>query len=421
MKLKSIIAIFMIIFLITNCGLYAVSAASLEEQKSDLNNQKAETEAKQDEVQEEMSSKMKEVEALEADISNVQDEINQLNVKIDEVESSISEKTKEIEKKQEEYDKNQKLLEDRMVSLYEYGDTSFLDVLLTSSSITDFISNYYLVTQIAEFDTELLESIEKEQKEIEQAKNELENKKQELNTVKSEQETKSNELSTKKSEKQAKVNELSEEDKKLQSEIDDYNAQISKVESQIEAAYKKALEDAAKKAAQAANNNSSSSSSSSSSSNGSSNSSSSNSGSSGIKFDGSFIWPCNNKVVTSRVKMRWGRWHKGIDIGARYESVYAAASGYAYNLENPGGYGHYVMIVHGSGYITLYGHLNSFSVSSGSYVSQGQVIAQSGNSGGSTGPHLHFEIRKASSTSSFFSSSFLDPLDYLPGGYTISE
>ena len=61
-------------------------------------------------------------------------------------------------------------------------------------------------------------------------------------------------------------------------------------------------------------------------------------------------------------------------------------------MENPGGYGHYVMVIHGSGYITLYGHLSTQYVSYGQYVSQGEVIALSGNSGSSTGPHLHFEI-----------------------------
>ena len=85
------------------------------------------------------------------------------------------------------------------------------------------------------------------------------------------------------------------------------------------------------------------------------------------------------------------------------------------------------MIIHGDGYITLYGHLLARHISSGQYVSQGQVIATSGGGindegrGSSTGRHLHFEIRKASSLSGFFSSSFLNPLDYLPGGYTIAD
>ena len=146
-----------------------------------------------------------------------------------------------------------------------------------------------------------------------------------------------------------------------------------------------------------------------------------NNGSDGLKFNGSFIWPCNNKIVTSTVKKRWGRLHKGIDIGASYESVYASATGYAYNAYDRNGYGVYIMVFHGSGYVTLYGHLSKSHVSDGQLVKQGQVIATSGNSGGSTGAHLHFEIRQATSISQFFSKSPLNPLDYLPGGYKLAS
>ena len=121
------------------------------------------------------------------------------------------------------------------------------------------------------------------------------------------------------------------------------------------------------------------------------------------------------------MKWRWGRWHKGIDIGASYEDVYASASGYAYNEYDRNGYGTYVMVFHGDGYVTLYGHLAESKVSNGQYVEQGEVIATSGNSGASQGAHLHFEIRKANSFSDFFGNNWLDPLDYLPGGYTILD
>ena len=76
------------------------------------------------------------------------------------------------------------------------------------------------------------------------------------------------------------------------------------------------------------------------------------------------------------------------------------------------------MVFHGGGYVTLYGHLSSSHVSNGQYVSQGQVIATSGNTGASQGAHLHFEIRQASSIADFFNKFPLNPLDYLPGGWT---
>lgn len=394
MKSKFISFGLVLILILTNlCApIYAASQSELEDQKSDLNTKIDETKNQQSEVKEQLSEQRQEIEKLDESITQMEDEISTLNVQIAELENSIQEEQTKLEQKQKEHEENQALMEERLVVMYEYGDTSFLDMLFNSKNIIEFISNYYMLSQITQCDKELLETIEKEQEEIENTKKELEANKEKVSSAKTEKETKNNLLKTQKSQRQAKADSLSAEDKALQNKIDSYNAQVAKIDSDI----KKIIEDLNKK------NNSSSS-------------------SNGLKFDGSFIWPCNNKIITSRVKWRWGRWHKGIDIGASYENVYASASGYAYTLENPGGYGHYIMIIHGDGYITLYGHLNSFKVSYGQYVSQGQVIAQSGNSGGSTGAHLHFEIRKASSISGFFSSSFLNPLDYLPGGYTIYD
>lgn len=101
-------------------------------------------------------------------------------------------------------------------------------------------------------------------------------------------------------------------------------------------------------------------------------------------------------TVTSRFGARWGKSHKGVDIGAPKGTVIkAAASGtvtvaqYGYS----GGYGNYVMISHGNGIQTLYGHCTSLLVTPGTYVSQGQAIATVGNTGNSQGNHLHLEIR----------------------------
>ena len=101
-------------------------------------------------------------------------------------------------------------------------------------------------------------------------------------------------------------------------------------------------------------------------------------------------------IVTSRFGSRWGRSHKGIDIGApQGTTIYAAASGtvtfaeYGYG----GGYGNHLIISHGNGVTTLYGHCTTLLVSQGQYVTQGQAIATVGSTGASTGNHLHLEIR----------------------------
>ena len=398
MKNKLISFVLILILMLTSMcmPIYAVTQSDLEDQKSDLNTKINDTKNQQAGVKEELSEQRKEIQKLDQSITEMEEQITSLNMEIAELENSIDEAQEKLEQKQKEHEENQALMEDRLVVMYEYGDTSFLDMLFNSKNIVEFISNYYMLSQITQCDKELLETIEKEQEEIENTKKQLEEDKDKVSSAKTEKETKNNLLKAQKSERQEKASALSAEDKALQDELDTYNAQVAKIENQIQEIIKKANQTAS-------------------------------GGANGLKFDGSFIWPCNNKIVTSRVKWRWGRWHKGIDIGANHENVYAAASGYAYNLENPGGYGNYIMIIHGDGYITLYGHLLSRHISSGQYVSQGQVIATSGGGvndegkGSSTGRHLHFEIRKASSLSGFFSSSFLDPLDYLPGGYTIYD
>ena len=146
-----------------------------------------------------------EIDKLNTSISSTEKEISDLNSKIDNLTSSISEKTTEKDK----------LLQDRLVALYEAGDTTYLDLLLTSGSITDFISNYYLVSQLAECDTEILSEIENTKKEIEDDKKDLESKKAEIDKTKSEIAKKNEQLKSEKSTKQTKVDSLTTEEKNM--------------------------------------------------------------------------------------------------------------------------------------------------------------------------------------------------------------
>lgn len=124
------------------------------------------------------------------------------------------------------------------------------------------------------------------------------------------------------------------------------------------------------------------------------------SGVSGIAT-GNFIWPVpNTHNITSGYGYRWGTTHTGLDIsnGVTDESIVASDGGTViWAGYDDSGYGNYVIIDHGNGYQTLYGHCNSIYVSIGDYVSQGQTIAGMGTTGDSTGTHLHFEIRLGSS------------------------
>ncbi len=378
--------IFTVLMLMVSIPLYtfAVSKSDKDALQDKINNAKSELKN----IQNSQRDAKSELENLTIQVMDAENELDSLKAELSELESSIETKESEITEKQAEIKRKEKLLQERIVALYEAGDSTYLDVLLGSDSLLDFLSKYEIVQQIVDADTALITDLDNDKKALENEKAELEADKARVKELKDKQEIKSNELKILKKNKQSEVDKLSDEEKSKQSEIDKYNTAMEEVNRQLSEIGKDAQERLDRD---------------------------------GVKFDGSFIWPCNNKYVTSRMKWRWGRWHKGIDIGASYENVYASASGYAYNATNPGGYGTYIMIFHGDGYATLYGHLNSSHIRNGQYVSQGQVIATSGNSGGSTGAHLHFEIRHSTSISNFFGNNWLNPLDYLPGGYTILD
>lgn len=138
----------------------------------------------------------------------------------------------------------------------------------------------------------------------------------------------------------------------------------------------------------------------------------------GVSGTGSFIWPCPScYYITSRQGPRTHpitgvyKNHAGTDIGAQYGATVVAADGGTVSLAGVnGGYGNCVMINHGNGYYTLYGHLSSIAVYEGQGVSQGDVIGYVGSTGNSTGPHLHFEIR--------YGNEKLDPETFYGGGFS---
>ena len=119
-----------------------------------------------------------------------------------------------------------------------------------------------------------------------------------------------------------------------------------------------------------------------------------------------FIWPSKG-VLTSKFGKRWGRMHEGIDIGCPEGTpIFAANNGKVIFSGQKGGYGKVIIIQHSGNWFTVYAHASKNLVGEGQTVKKGQKISLSGNTGRSTGPHLHFEIRKGAKP--------VDPLKYLP-------
>ena len=394
---------------------YANEITDLQNEQS--NNQKKidETKEQKDQVSQEKSDVQKQVDELNSQISEYESQIGELDYKINDLNTQITDAENQINEKQENYDKQQELLEKRLVATYEAGETSFLDVLLSSESLTDLISNYYLISEIAEADIGLMEKIENEKKEIEEAKTTLENNKKELDSSKVEKESKSVQLQTAKTEKSQYVSQLSQEEQDLQQEIDELTKDNQQILNDIKVAqekYKKQLEELANKKPSTGGSSSSGSNSSGSSGGGAT---------SGTSNAGGFIRPVNGGTVTCNGRYSSGKFHGAIDYGVSSGTpVYAAADGVVLTTKSiTTSYGTYVVIQHANGLQTWYAHgtPGSICVSPGQSVAQGQMIMKSGNSGNSSGPHLHFEVRKAPYTYSYSATKYGDDCRVDPNLY----
>ncbi len=385
---------------------FAASEKQLQNQK-DQNEQKIkDAQNEKNEVTAQKNKTVKEVEDISSKIESYESQIAELDGQIENLNGQIADAENTLNKAQEDFDKQEKLMEARLIAVQEQGDTSLLDVLLSSENIVDLISRYYFVTELASADTELLEGIKKQKEEIQQAKEKLEASKKELDTAKASKQGISVQLKAAKSTKDQQVARLAEDEKKIQQQIDELAQENKSIDKKIEqerAEAQRRLEEQKKQEQQNQNKPSSGGS------------------TSNVKPNASgFICPlpvAYNRVTT-HMYYSSGQYHGAIDFGSggiNGQPIYAVADGVVMISENLGNrsYGNYIIIMHSNGLYTLYAHGQNGSrrVNKGDYVKQGQQIMSVGTTGNSTGPHLHFEVR----TGSGGWNNRVDPAPYLQG------
>lgn len=396
-----IVSVILILSIITNVNIvFAVTQSEINNQKNQkdqVSNQIDEVEEQQEEVANKKSEAQKQVETLNKQIDTYENQIDELDSKIEQTNVKIAETEKKLKENEEEYKEQQKLLEQRLVVTYEAGDMSFLDVLLSSKGLVELISNYYLVSEIVEHDTELLEDIQNKKEEIEKSKQEIEESKKELVTAKANKESVATQLKTKKQEKSTYVNELTQEEAQLEkqlSELKNYESSISSKIKQMQAAYDAEIAAAKKKT-----------------SNSSSTSSNSNSAASSYGFG----WPVANPKIGTQYGVSGRYWSSGYHTGLDFRAssgtaVFSVGDGQVFDTGYSSAYGNYVEIYHGNNIYSFYAHATRVQVSTGQKVSKGQQIMISGATGNVTGPHLHFEIR----TPGYRYANCVNPRPYLP-------
>lgn len=354
------------------------TATDLQTQRSELQNQLDEANGQLEDVQSNLSENLQQVEKLDSRIETAEKELAEQESKIAELKESISQLETELNTITEKYDKQVELFKQRMVAIYIAGDTQYLDVLLNSSSLSDFISSYYIISQLTQIDEELINNLETKKKTMDLSMQKLENEKKELATIVENQTRTTRTLQNTKKMRENFIAKLSDEEKNLQEKIDEINQQYDIVNQQILALAQQGIDTA--------------------------------------YIGGKLEWPVPGYTrITSKFAMRvhpiTGQYklHTGVDIGAPEGANFVAANdGIVVKAELNAAYGNMVIIDHGGGISTLYAHGSAILVEVGQSVKRGDSILKVGSTGYSTGPHAHFEVR--------INGVATDPLPYITNG-----
>ena len=323
--------------------------------------------------------------SLDADLDNVLNQISTLNLQINAMNESIKITEEEISESKKNINEQINLLRKRIQTSYKAGYSNALSVVLGADSYYDSLVRTRVITEISERDQEIITDLTTEKQDLEEKEAQLKAEQEQLEQANSELEDSKDSLSKKIDAANAEIEDISALEAQYESDVAASQQKAAEMEEEISAVYA-AIENL---------------------------STSENS----EYVGGEMRWPLPNySTISSGYGWRFNGtdFHTGIDItgsGVYGSTIVAANSGTvvkANTTYTPGrGYGIYLIIDHGGGMSTLYGHCSALLVSEGETVSRGQAIAQVGSTGWSTGPHLHFEVR--------VNGEHTNPLPYLQG------
>lgn len=374
-KVLVILTVMCLIIIGLSCKSFCDYVSNLRDQQANLQSQLEASNAQIEIIQSDISEFAAEIIQLDEEITSQEIEIDLLRTQSKELQENIEKTEIELEEITETYNKQKKILEARLVASYKSGEIQYLDYLLQASSLPEFISTYYYISEMVEADSELLVRTNKQKEELELAKLELKKQKKQLAQTLEECENKAVSLANKQTIKDAYIRQLSEEEQKYTTDIIEMQTEIKKVEAEI-------LEAATLH----------------------------------MGFDyvgGEMAWPVPGYTrITSPYGMRTDpirgvyKLHTGTDIAAPMGTSFIAANdGVVVKAGWNNAYGNMVMINHGGGVSTLYAHGSAIMVEVGQEVKRGEEVLKVGSTGNSTGPHAHFEVR--------INGQYVNPIPYI--------
>ncbi len=358
----------------------------INKQIKDLNAQINQAKAKKTEISRKIEQNKAEQKKISQDITILTQTISETNQKIANLEEQINATitkaqaaAQALEQAEIRVKERDQLLKTRVRLMYKKSDVDYLEVLLDATSLADFLSRLRALELIVESDQNILLANKQDRDTIKSKKEEIDQTLADLKKLFAEVQDLKDSLIVQEKEKTARISSL----QKLEEDLNE--ASQEEEELLIKLAAQQAKLQAEKTKILLEN---------------------------GIV---TFAWPTTTHYITSPFGMRvhpiTGQYtgHKGIDIGAGYGSdIRASATGVVIVAQYISGYGNTIIINHGNGMWTLYAHIRNggIFVKVGQTVKQGEKIAEVGSTGRSTGPHLHFEVRKNEVPE--------DPLKYLP-------
>ena len=351
---------------------------NLQNERNEIQNQMNEASGQLEGVQNDLSENLQQVQKLDERITETEQELNDLNTKITELQSSIDEVEANLNTAEQNYNSQKKLLDNYLIEVQESSDVEYLDVLFSSKNISEFLSSYFLISELASYEMDLLDDMQAKKKDIELSKMKLEQDREQLATIKANQSKTATILENTKSVRENFISKLSDQEKDIQSKIDEYNTRFEEINKEI-------LELAQ--------------------------------GSISAEYIGGELeWPVPGYTrITSKYGMRTHpitgvyKLHTGVDIGAPMGANFIAANdGIVTKASYNNAYGNMVIIDHGGGVSTLYAHGSEILVEVGQTVKRGDPILKVGSTGYSTGPHAHFEVR--------LNGVVTDPMPYITNG-----
>lgn len=355
-----------------------LAAGNLNELKRNQKNATQEMKKKQNEIKaikEETRNVSREISELDKKMDKATVELTEVEKEIENIEGNIKKTIEELNQAEEDLEDKQEIFNSRLRVMYKTGNVGYLEILLASTDVKDFLSRKDMIKAVADHDVELIKYMKDQRDLIETTKIALEAQRKEVEISKTKLESRRRELAKATRAKEDLIDRLMEDEKALEKEHDALNAYAKKIEADIVKLMR--------------NTNPYS--------------------------GGKMAWPVPGRT---RISSPYGyrihpifktkKLHTGIDIPAPTgTNIVAAADGTVIYTGTLGGYGKTVMVDHGGGIVTLYAHNSSITVSKGSSVKRGSTIARAGSTGYSTGPHLHFEVRK--------NGSYVDPLPWVKG------